>query len=141
MSDKTDARTPDPASLPALHARVEALFEPLGALADGEDTAELDELTRRLVERMSTWFDAVEAAAHAAIGDDDPKALDALEGDHAGAREIVKEMRALVHDAREDLPVDREHLAASVHAAQIALQEQMQRERDTLWARLGIETE
>lgn len=134
MSDKKDA-----ASLPALHARVDALLEPLDDLSDGEDTAELDELTRRLVERIDAWFEATAAAARAALGDDDPKALDALEGDHDGAREIVKEMRALIKDAREDLPVDREHLTASVAAARVALEEQMQREREKLWPRLGID--
>lgn len=134
MSDKTDA-----GSLPALHARVEALLEPLDALGDGEDTAELDELTRRLVERVEAWFEATAAAAREAIGDDDPKAIDALEGDHDGAREIVKEMRVLIKDAREDLPVDREHLCASVAAARVALEEQMHREREKLWPRLGIE--
>lgn len=137
MSDKRAAAAPD--TLPALHARVDALLEPLDDLSDGEDTAELDELTRRLGERVEAWFDATVAAARAAIGDSDPKAIDALEGDHDGAREMLKEMCALVKDAREDLPVDREHLAASVAAARVALEEQMHRERKKLWPRLGIE--
>lgn len=124
-----------PTPLDELHARVESLFEPLDALSDGEDTLELDELTRNLHERVEVWFGAVEAQIEAGLAGD-PGAIDAVKGDHDGVREIFGEMRTLIEDARDDRPVDREHLLASIKAVRVALQEQMQREREKVWPRL-----
>lgn len=136
MSDA--GKTDEIPSLDVLHARVETLFESLDALADGEDPLELDELTRHLHERVEAWFGAVEARVDEALARD-PAAIDAVKGDHDGAREVFGDMRTLVEDARDDRPVDREHLLASIKAVKVALQEQMQRERDTVWPRLGLD--
>ncbi|MEZ4432069.1 MAG: hemerythrin domain-containing protein [bacterium] len=121
--------------LDALHAQVERLFTPLLALAKGDDMIELDELTRTLHVRVEGWFAEVEAQVDATLAGD-PAVIDAVKGDHDGAREIFGEMRTLVEDARDDRPVDREHLLASMQAVQMALQDQMQREREKVWPRL-----
>lgn len=122
--------------LDALHAQVERLFTPLLALAKGDDMIELDELTRTLHARVESWFAEVEAQVDAGLAGD-PAAIDAVKGDHDGAREIFGELRTLVEDARDDRPVDREHLLASMQAVQMALQDQMQREREKVWPRLS----
>lgn len=121
--------------LDELHARVEHLFGALDALSDGEDPLELDEVTRKLHERVEQWFSAVAAAVEARLAKD-PGWVDGVKGDHDGVREIFGEMRTLVEDARDDRPVDREHLVASIQAVRMALQEQMQRERGKVWPRL-----
>lgn len=134
MSDE-DETVDGSEPLDALHAQTERLFEPLLALAKGDDMIELDELTRTLHARVEVWFAEVEARIDEGLAGD-PGAIDGVKGDHDGVREIFGEMRTLVEDARDDRPVDREHLLASIQAVQMALQDQMQREREKLWPRL-----